>query len=174
MANDSSQQSSQATSHTSSHGSASSAPKSSGPELGLLGKAYLPAIAKGMLHTLGHIIFGQKNTMNYPDVKRAPFPGYRGEHRLTKDAQGREKCVACFMCSTVCPAHCIEIVAEPSPWPDREKRPKIFNIDMMRCIYCGMCEWACPCEAIELTEVFNVPSRTRQEKIYTKERLLSN
>lgn len=120
------------------------------------------------------MLFSKPNTLNYPDVKRAPYPGYRGEHRLTKDEQGREKCVACFMCSTVCPAQCIEIVAEPSPWPDREKRPKLFNIDMMRCIYCGMCEWACPCEAIELTEVYNIPSRTRAEKIYDKERLLSN
>lgn len=143
-------------------------------KLGLLGKAYLPAVAKGLIHTLGHIVFGEKNTMEYPEVKRAPYPGYRGEHRLTKDEQGREKCVACFMCSTVCPAHCIEIVAEPSPWSDREKRPKIFNIDMLRCIYCGMCEWACPCEAIELTEVYNIPVRDRQHKIYDKERLLAN
>ena len=79
-----------------------------------------------------------------------------------------------MLCATACPAHCIEIVAEEAPWDDREKRPKIFNIDMLRCIYCGLCEWACPCRAIELTEVFNVVSRTRAEKIYDKERLLSN
>ncbi len=93
---------------------------------------------------------------------------------MNRDEQGREKCTACMLCATACPAHCIEIVAEEAPWDDREKRPKIFNIDMMRCIYCGLCEWACPCEAISLTEVFNIPSRTRSEKIYTKERLLSN
>jgi NADH-quinone oxidoreductase subunit I len=45
---------------------------------------------------------------------------------------------------------------------------------MLRCIYCGMCEEACPCDAIELTEKFNVVSTTRAEKIYDKEKLLSN
>jgi len=81
--------------------------------------------------------------------------------------------VACFLCSTVCPAYCIEIIAEEAPWDDREKRPRLFNIDMMRCIYCGMCEEVCPCDAIELTPVFNIPSRTRAEKIYDKDKLLS-
>lgn len=151
-----------------------SEPEKKPGKLGLLGKAYLPAIAKGLVNTFIHMVKHDHNTMNYPDEKRAPFPGYRGEHRLTRDEQGREKCVACFMCSTACPAHCIEIVAEESPWPDREKRPKIFNIDMMRCIYCGLCEWACPCEAIELTETYNIPVQSRAEKIYDKQRLLSN
>ncbi len=141
---------------------------------GLAQRTYLPAVIKGLKNTLAHILRRQPNTMRYPEERRIPYPGYRGEHRLNRDEQGREKCTACMLCATACPAHCIEIVAEEAPWDDREKRPKIFNIDMMRCIYCGLCEWACPCEAISLTEVFNIPSRTRSEKIYTKERLLSN
>ena len=137
-------------------------------------RSYFPAVAKGLTHTLKHMLaFKDYNTQRYPEEKREPYPGYRGEHRLTRDEQGREKCTACFMCATACPAHCIEIVAEEAPWDDREKRPRIFNIDMMRCIYCGLCEWACPCDAIELTPIFNVVSRTREEKIYTKEKLLS-
>ena len=141
------------------------------------GKGTYRAIGKGLAHTLGHLLrnkFQDKyNTMMYPEERRPPLPGYRGEHRLTRDELGREKCTACMLCATACPAFCIEIVAEPAPWDDREKRPRIFNIDMLRCIYCGLCEWACPCDAIELTEVFNVVSRTREEKIYTKEKLLS-
>ncbi len=140
---------------------------------GLTQRAYLPAVVRGLSNTLKHILRAKPNTIHYPEQRRAPYPGYRGEHRLTRDEQGREKCTACFLCATACPSHCIEIVAEEAPWPDREKRPKIFNIDMMRCIYCGLCEEACPCEAIELTSVFNIVSQTREEKIYTKERLLS-
>ena len=75
-------------------------------------------------------------------------PNYRGVHRLNRDEQGRVKCVACYMCSTACPARCIDIVAAPSPWPDREKYPEAFVIDELRCIYCGMCEEACPVDAI--------------------------
>jgi NADH-quinone oxidoreductase subunit I len=138
---------------------------------------YFPAIAKGLWNTFLHLIKARKHrtfTIQYPEVKRPVRKGYRGEHRLKKDALGREKCVACFMCQTVCPAICIRIVAEEAPWPDRDKRPKIFEIDMLRCIYCGMCEEACPCDAIELTEKFNVVSTSRLEKIYDKEKLLSN
>ena len=60
---------------------------------------------------------------------------YRGVHRLNQDEQGRVKCVACFLCATACPAHCIDIVAAESPWPDREKYPESFTIDELRCIY---------------------------------------
>ena len=95
-------------------------------------------LIKGLANTLSHILRNEPNTIHYPAEKRTPFPGYRGEHRLKRDELGREKCVACFLCSTACPAHCIEIVAEEAPWGDREKRPRLFNIDMMRCINCSV------------------------------------
>jgi NADH-quinone oxidoreductase subunit I len=77
------------------------------------------------------------------------------------------------MCSTACPAHCIDIVAAPSPWPDREKYPETFVIDELRCIYCGMCEQACPCDAIELTSLFDLTGLSREEMMFDKEKLLS-
>ena len=85
---------------------------------------------------------------------------------------GRVRCVACFMCSTACPANCIHIVAEESPWDDREKYPKQFDIDELRCIYCGMCEEACPCDAIELTPHYEIVGTSRQEMIFDKAKLL--
>ena len=94
-------------------------------------------------------------------------------HRLNRDEKGRVKCVACYMCSTACPAHCIDIVAAPSPWPDREKYPEMFVIDELRCIYCGMCEQACPCDAIELTSLFDLTGLSREEMMFDKEKLLS-
>jgi NADH-quinone oxidoreductase subunit I len=94
-------------------------------------------------------------------------------HRLNKDEQGRVKCVACFLCATACPAHCIDIVGAESPWPDREKYPESFTIDELRCIFCGMCEEACPVDAIELTSLFDLTGRSREEMIFDKEKLLS-
>ena len=75
--------------------------------------------------------------------------------------------------STACPAHCIDIVAAPSPWPDREKYPETFVIDELRCIYCGMCEEACPVDAVELTTLFDLTGLSREEMMFDKEKLLS-
>ena len=102
-------------------------------------------------------------------------PNYRGVHRLNRDAENRVKCVACYMCATACPAHCIDIVAAPAPagWKDREKYPETFVIDELRCIYCGMCEEACPVDAIELTSLYDLTGLSREQMIFDKEKLLS-
>ena len=135
-------------------------------------RAYIPEILRGMFTTFKHL-FRRKRTVQYPEEK-APqrIENYRGLHRLNRDEQGRVACVACFMCSTACPANCIRIVAGEAPWPDREKFPVEFEIDELRCIYCGMCEYACPVDAIELTPLYNAVGRTRADMIYNKEKLL--
>ena len=142
------------------------------PKIGLLEKLYLPAIAAGLGTTIRHVF--QKNvTQQFPEQRPELPANYRGVHRLNRDEEGRVKCVACYMCSTACPARCIDIVAAPSPWPDREKYPEIFVIDELRCIYCGMCEQACPCDAIELTSLFDLTGLSREEMMFDKEKLLS-
>jgi NADH-quinone oxidoreductase subunit I len=136
-------------------------------------KIYLPAVFRGMWLTLKWM-FRKKVTLQYPEEKRVFRPGYRGEHRLKKDEQGRPKCVACFMCQVACPARCIHIVAGEAPWEDRDKVAVVFDIDLLKCIYCGMCEEACPVDAIELTTLPTQVATSREEKIYDIERLLSN
>ena len=142
------------------------------PTLGLLDRLYLPAIAEGLGTTIKHI-FQPQVTQQFPEERPELPANYRGLHRLNRDEQGRVKCVACYMCSTACPARCIDIVAAPSPWPDREKYPEMFVIDELRCIYCGMCEQACPCDAIELTSLFDLTGLSREEMMFDKEKLLS-
>jgi len=142
------------------------------PRLGLLEQLYLPAIAEGLATTVKHL-FKPKITMQFPEQGPTVPPHFKGVHRLNRDEQGRVKCVACYMCSTACPAHCIDIVAAPSPWPDREKYPEMFVIDELRCIYCGMCEEACPVDAIELTTLYNLTGLSREEMMFDKEKLLS-
>ena len=148
------------------------------PQLGWAGKMYLPLFAQGLTTTFRHLarsVTGHVVTTSYPEEE--PKIGnpliYRGVHRLNKDAEGRVKCVACFLCATACPAHCIDIIGVESPWPDREKYPESFTIDELRCIYCGMCEEACPVDAIELTSLYNLTGRSREEMIFDKEKLLS-
>ena len=148
------------------------------PRLSLSERIYLPLFTQGLSTTVRHLrrsLRGEKVTVSYPDEEPqigAPLI-YRGVHRLNRDEQGRVQCVACFLCATACPAHCIEIEAEESPWPDRDKYPKRFTIDELRCIFCGMCEEACPVDAIELTSLYNLTGRSREEMVFDKEKLLS-
>ena len=154
------------------------------PKLSPLDEFYVPQVLKGLGTTMKHmfkVLGGTDRVIQYPEERREDIPvekggilqqTYRGVHRLNKDEEGRVKCVACFMCSTACPARCIHIEAAESPWADREKYPAKFDIDELRCIYCGMCEEACPVDAIELTSVYDIVGLTRQEMIFDKEKLL--
>ena len=152
-----------------------------------LESVYLPEFFRGFGTTMRHFFtsFGQgktSRTIQYPEERREHYKpedggmepsNFRGIHRLNRDEDGRVKCVACMMCPTLCPANCIHIVAEESPWDDREKYPKKFEIDELRCIFCGMCEEACPVDAIELTTEYDVVGLTREEMVFDKEKLLS-
>ena len=144
------------------------------PRLGLWEQLYVPALVEGLKTTVSHL-FGRKITEQYPEQEPKLPANYRGVHRLNRDEQGRVKCVACYMCATACPAHCIDIVAAAAPpgWKDREKYPETFVIDELRCIYCGMCEEACPVDAIELTTLYDLTGLSREEMVFDKEKLLS-
>ena len=143
------------------------------PEIGFWEATFLPAIAQGLRTTIEHIVKRETVTQQYPEVKPQLPPNYRGVHRLNRDDQGRVKCVACFLCATACPARCIDIVAAPAPWEDRDKFPETFVIDELKCIYCGMCEEACPVDAIELTNIYDLTGQNRAEMMFDREKLLS-
>lgn len=144
------------------------------PKLGLFENLYLPIVVDGLTTTFAHM-FAKPKTESYPEQEPTLPPNYRGVHRLNRDEAGRVKCVACYMCATACPAHCIDIVAAPAPkeWKDREKYPETFVIDELRCIYCGMCEEACPVDAVELTTLYDLTGLSREQMIFDKEKLLS-
>ncbi len=146
------------------------------PKLNLWERLYVPAVAEGLKTTFRHMaqsMAGATFTQQFPEQEPKLPSHYRGVHRLNRDEEGRPRCVACYLCSTACPAHCIDIVAAPSPWPDREKYPETFVIDELRCIYCGMCEEACPVDAIELTSLYDLTGLSRKEMLFDKEKLLS-
>jgi len=145
------------------------------PELGFWETTFVPAVLKGLKTTLRHVTARKTVTQQYPEVKPELPLHYRGVHRLNRDEEDRVKCVACMMCATACPANCISIQGQAAPpeWTDRDKFPKTFELDELRCIYCGMCEEACPVVAIELTHIYDLTGESREDLLYTKDKLLN-
>ncbi|HET8646212.1 MAG TPA: NADH-quinone oxidoreductase subunit I [Vicinamibacteria bacterium] len=130
---------------------------------------------KNMLQTLaGMVGLGRKAaaTIQFPEEKRATSRRYRGVHILTQRADGSPKCVACYMCATVCPAECIHIEAGERPEKDIEKYPTRFEIDLLRCVYCGFCVDACPEEAIIMSRENDLVGTSREELIIDRDRLM--
>ena len=154
-------------------------------------QAYLPAIAEGLGVTFRHFMKNfagnaanlfvkgarQKTdiaTIEYPEEKKRYPDRHRGLHRLMLRDDGQVRCVACMMCPTVCPAHCITLVPEEAPDGRIEKRPKIFEIDELRCVVCGLCAEACPCDSIRMDTLDHAkPAYRRTDAILDKEELMS-
>ncbi len=133
-------------------------------------------IAKGMAVTLKEL-FSPTITEDYPN-ELAHFEGrFRGVHVLQRDAQGLEKCVACFLCAAACPSNCIYIEATENTDAERisagERYAKVYNIDYNRCIFCGYCVEACPTDAITHGHAFEIASYNTGTLIYRKEQLLA-
>ncbi len=159
------------------------APPADERKLTLWERMYLPEILKGLVNTF-KMIFRPSTTIDYvgrdskPHQRHIAAVGYRGEHYLKVDEKDNIKCVACFMCSTACPAECITIVGEEAPVDEfgaqRFKKPAVFEIDMLKCIYCGMCVEACPKDAIAMTTTYNQVHTKRSDAIYDMDRLLKN
>ena len=66
------------------------------------------AIAAGFATTLRHL-FVKPITEEYPEVKRVLPARTRARIVLTRDPDGGERCVACYLCSGVCPVSCISM-----------------------------------------------------------------
>lgn len=114
--------------------------------------------------------FRRRETVLYPEKKPELPARWRGRIVLTRDPDGHERCVACYLCSAVCPTACINLQAIESP--DGRRVAEHFRINFSRCIFCGFCEEACPTRAIQLTPDFEMGEYVRQNLVYEKDDLL--
>ncbi len=153
-------------------------------------RTYVPRIIDGLLITFRHFRVNMGNhirkslrmkpknpgavTYQYPEHRRLFWPRLRTLHRLVKREDGTPRCVGCMMCETVCPAHCIYIVAQERPEAQIEKRPKIFDIDLGKCVFCGYCAEACPEDAIRMdTGIIEISAYTRNDMVIHLDQLLA-
>lgn len=132
------------------------------------------AMLRGLFIVLKHS-FKRPVTIRYPEEKRKLPVRSRGRHYLTKWEDGKERCVGCELCAIVCPSQAIYVKPAENPREDPvshgERYSKDFQINMLRCIYCGYCEEACPTGAIILSNEYELSAFSREELIFTKEKL---
>lgn len=117
-------------------------------------------------------MFRRRVTIQYPEKKAPLPPRWRGRIILSRDPDGGERCVACYLCAVACPVDCIALQATEDEHGRRY--PDVFRINFSRCIFCGYCEEACPTYAIQLTPDFEMGEYQRQNLVYEKEDLLIN
>jgi NADH-quinone oxidoreductase subunit I len=114
--------------------------------------------------------FHRRVTVQYPEEKRPLPPRWRGRIVLTRDPDGAERCVACYLCAAACPVDCIALQATQDETGRRY--PAFFRINFSRCIFCGFCEEACPTCAIQLTPDYEMAEYARPSLVYEKDDLL--
>jgi len=115
-------------------------------------------------------LFRKRVTVQYPEQKPAIPPRWRGRIILSRDPDGGERCVACYLCAVACPVDCIALQATEDE--SGRRYPEFFRINFSRCIFCGWCEEACPTYAIQLTPDFEMCEYDRAKLVYEKEDLL--
>lgn len=114
-------------------------------------------------------MFASRTTVEYPEKKPYLAPRYRGRIVLSRDPDGGERCVGCYLCAVACPVDCIALQATEDE--NGRRYPETFQINFSRCIYCGLCEEACPTYAIQLIPDYEMSEYNRQNMVYTKEYL---
>ncbi|MCC7058638.1 MAG: NADH-quinone oxidoreductase subunit NuoI [Burkholderiaceae bacterium] len=123
------------------------------------------------LRITGRYFFARKITLQYPEEKTPQSPRFRGLLALRRYPNGEERCIACKLCESVCPAMAITI--ESAAREDNTRRTTRYDIDLIKCIYCGFCEESCPVDSIVLTHVLEFHGEKRGDLYFTKEMLLA-
>jgi NADH-quinone oxidoreductase subunit I len=127
------------------------------------------SVLKGLWIVFRHA-FRRRATVRFPEESVYLPPRYRGRIILTRSPDGRERCVACYLCAVACPVDCIALQATEDETGRRY--PEWFRINFSRCIFCGFCEDACPTYAIQLTPDDDMGEYERPDLVYEKEHLL--
>jgi len=91
------------------------------------------SVIKGLWTIFRHT-FRRRETVLYPEQKPYLAPRFRGRIILSRDPDGMERCVACYLCAVACPVDCIALQATEDEHGKRY--PKFFRINFSRCIFC--------------------------------------
>lgn len=138
---------------------------------GWIGRIFFVDLLAGLRLTLGYMV-SKTVTHHYPDYEKwVPYQRHRGHHFIKTNDQGEVNCVACELCSKICPCDCITVIPFENDKGDRW--PKTFDINLARCLYCGLCEDACPADAIKLGQEYEISTTNRDTLVVHLEDLIA-
>ncbi len=114
-------------------------------------------------------------TIQYPEEKREVPEAFRYFPMLLYDDEtGEERCTACGICASVCPAQCIWIERAIDPKTKKpQPRAEKFFVDTSICLSCGLCAEFCPFDSIKMNHEYELAVEERHESLLIdKEHLL--
>ena len=123
------------------------------------------------MYLTGKCFFKKKITLDYPNEKTPLSPRFRGLHALRRYPNGEERCIACKLCETICPA--LAITINSIKRKDDKRCTSRYDIDLSKCIFCGFCEESCPVDSIVETHIHEYHGEKRGDLYFTKEMLLA-
>ena len=102
-------------------------------------------------------------TVQYPREKIQMSPRYRGYPQFILDPETQtHKCIACEMCSRICPSQLITVEGTKFPG-EKQKRATRYVHEHQYCSLCGLCVEVCPTTALDFSKVYTLACSSRQD-----------
>ena len=102
-------------------------------------------------------------TVQYPREKIQMSPRYRGYPQFIIDPEtATHKCIACEMCSRICPSQLITVEGTKFPG-EKQKRATKYIHEHQYCSLCGLCVEVCPTTALEFSQVYRLVGFSRED-----------
>jgi NADH-quinone oxidoreductase subunit I len=104
-------------------------------------------------------------TVQYPREKIEMSPKYRGYPQLLIDPETQtHRCIACEMCSRICPSQLISVEGAKFPG-EKQKRSIKYVHEHYYCSLCGLCVEVCPTTALEFSAEYRLAGYHREDAI---------
>jgi NADH-quinone oxidoreductase subunit I len=149
------------------------------------------------LDVTGHILLKPQITVHYPRKTVDNLDTYRGHVELVakEDDPFTPKCIACLLCTRLCPSQCLEVVVKESKGesggngkavegqsetgqaapkvkkdaPAKEAKKKeveAFHLNYSLCSLCGTCVEKCPVGSLRFSRNVYLAGYTRKDFEY--------